>query len=196
MVGVGDQFDQPNDKPVVVLEGEQFDDGVTFTGDGWTGTIAGGHFKAEKGTESFDLEHVNRVPPTLGAKPPQGATVLFDGSNMNAWAKMKEKDWLTEDGPSLWHLVPVNALEVVPRTGSLISHKVFGDAKIHVEFRTLGSLAAPGDQLTAVRDLLYAMEADQANLDAFARLVVTAIRRVPSPPISVLFGSAIVGRAR
>jgi adenylate cyclase len=34
------------------------------------------------------------------------------------------------------------------------------------------------EQLAAVRDLLYAMEADQANLDAFAKLVVTAIRRV------------------
>ena len=57
---------------------------------------------------------------------------------MNSWAKMKEKDWLTEDGPSLWHLVPVAAMEVVPRTGSLISRKSFGDAKIHVEFRNLG----------------------------------------------------------
>jgi adenylate cyclase len=34
------------------------------------------------------------------------------------------------------------------------------------------------EQLTAVRDLLYAMEADHANLEAFARLVVNTIRRV------------------
>jgi adenylate cyclase len=34
------------------------------------------------------------------------------------------------------------------------------------------------EQLTAVRDLLYAMEASQANLDAFAKLVVGTVRRV------------------
>src|SRR3569832_2280325 len=90
------QFDQPNDKPVAILEGEQSGDTIAFTGDGWTGAIAGGHFKAAKGGESFVLQHVARTPPTLGAKPPAGAVVLFDGSNMNAWAKMKEKDWLTE----------------------------------------------------------------------------------------------------
>jgi hypothetical protein len=132
------KFDVANDKPVAILKGEQSGNTVTFTGDGWSGAIAGEHFKAEKGTESFDLQHVTRTPPTLGAKAPQGAIVLFDGTNMNSWAKMKEKDWLTEDGPSTWRIVPVNALEVMPRAGSLISHKQFGDAKIHVEFRTLG----------------------------------------------------------
>ncbi len=132
------KFDQPNDKPAAILEGEQSGATVTFSGDGWTGTIADGHFKGAKGSEHFDLQHIVRTPPSLGAKAPAGAVVLFDGSSMNSWAKMKEKDWLTEDGPPLWHLVPVNALEVVPRTGSLISRKQFGDAKIHVEFRTLG----------------------------------------------------------
>jgi hypothetical protein len=132
------KFDVTNDKPVAVLPGEFSGSMVKFTGDGWTGTIADGHFRASNGNESFDLQHITRTPPSLGEKPPAGATVLFDGSNMNLWAKMKEKDWLTEDGPSLWHLVPGAAIEVVPRAGSLISRKQFGDAKIHVEFRTLG----------------------------------------------------------
>ena len=131
-------FDVPNDKPVAVLDGELSGGTITFTGDGWTGTIADGHFKATGSSGSFDLQHIKRVPPSLGAKPPVGAIVLFDGTNMDAWAKMKEKDWLTEDGPSQWHLVPGGAMEVVPRAGSLISHKWFGDAKIHVEFRNLG----------------------------------------------------------
>lgn len=34
------------------------------------------------------------------------------------------------------------------------------------------------EQLTAVRDLLFAMEANQADLNAFSRLVVSAVRRV------------------
>jgi Domain of Unknown Function (DUF1080) len=132
------QFDLPNDKPVVVLQGVMSGDTVTFTGDEWNGVITGGHFKASNGHDTFDLQHITRTPPSLAMKPPAGAVVLFDGSSMDAWAKMKEKDWLTEDGPSLWHLVHGGILEVVPRTGSLISHKWFGDSKIHVEFRNLG----------------------------------------------------------
>jgi len=132
------QFDLPNDKPVAIVRGGLNGSEVKLTGDGWTGAIADGHFKASNGSESFDLEHVTRVPPSIGAKPPAGAIVLFDGSSMNAWAKMKEKDWLTEDGSSPWNLFANGVMEVVPHTGCLISHRKFGDCKIHVEFRNLG----------------------------------------------------------
>ena len=133
------QFDLPNDKPQVVLQGETSGKIITFTGDGWTGSIEGGHFKASKGDESFDLQHITRTPPSLGAKPPAGVIVLFDGTNMDAWAKMKEKDWLTEDGPAQWNLLAgKGVMEVAPRAGSLISHKSFGDFRLHVEFRNLG----------------------------------------------------------
>lgn len=156
------QFDQPNDKPVVTLNGETEGGEIHFTGDGWTGAIADGHFKATKGAESFDLQHVNRGSPTLGAKPPAGANVLFDGTNMNAWAKMKEKDWLTEDGPSQWHLIGNGAMEVVPRAGSLISHKWFGDAKIHVEFRNVGGPTNSG---------VYLQDRYEANInEVYGRL--------------------------
>ena len=131
-------FDQPNEKPLAIMTGEKTGDAFTLSGDGWTGAIADGHFKAQNGSETFDLQHIVRSSPTIGSKPPAGAAILFNGSDMNAWSKMKEKEWLTEDGPSLWHLVPGGAMEVVPRTGSLISKPQFGDAKIHVEFRTLG----------------------------------------------------------
>jgi hypothetical protein len=132
------KFDAPNDKPVAVLQGALAGGAVTFAGDGWTGSLEAGHFRASKGGESFDLQHINRTPPSLGMKPPKGAIVLFDGTNMDAWARMKERDWLTEDGPSQWHLIGGGAMEVVPRAGNLISHKWFGDAKIHVEFRNVG----------------------------------------------------------
>jgi hypothetical protein len=110
------KFDVPNDQPVVVLQGELSGNTVAFSEDGWTGTIAGGHFKASKGEDAFDLQRITRTPPSLGAKPPTGAIVLFDGTNMDAWAKMKERDWLKEDGPAQWHLVPGGAMEVVPRS--------------------------------------------------------------------------------
>jgi hypothetical protein len=75
-------------------------------------------------------------------KPPKGAVVLFDGRNMDSWSKMMEKEWLKEDGPCMWHLVPGDAVESVPRSGNCISKKTFGDAKIcvaHTDARRLGS---------------------------------------------------------
>jgi hypothetical protein len=45
------------------------------------GTIAGG--KITLGKDTF--ERVERKSSTLGAKPPAGALVLFDGSNADAW---------------------------------------------------------------------------------------------------------------
>jgi hypothetical protein len=155
-------FDQPHDKPLAILQSEQSGGTIAFSGDGWTGAIETGRFKASKGSETFDLQHITRTPPTLGAKPPKGAVVLFDGSNLNAWAKMKEKEWLTEDGPAPWHLVPDNAMEVVPRSGSIISRKQFGDARIHVEFRTLGGPTNSG---------VYVQDRYEANInEVYGRL--------------------------
>lgn len=79
------------------------------------------------------------APPTLGAKAPAGATVLFDGKNLDAWAKKAGKDWLKEDGPAKWKLVEGGAVEVVPASDCLISHQRFGDLRLHAEFRTLGA---------------------------------------------------------
>jgi catechol 2,3-dioxygenase-like lactoylglutathione lyase family enzyme len=132
------QFDQPHDIPVAVLNGTLANGTLPLEGDGWTGTIEGGHLKAKNGDQSIDLQHVARSSPTLGMKPPKGATVLFDGKNMDSWSKMMEKEWLKEDGPCMWHLVPGDAVESVPRSGNCISKKTFGDAKIHVEFRNIG----------------------------------------------------------
>ncbi len=134
------QFDQPDAKPLGVLKGEA----AALRGDGWSGAIAGGHFTAAKGAEQFDLQRVTRRPPTLGAVPPAGAVVLFDGRNLDAFANKKGKEWLVEDGPAPWKIVD-GALEVVPGTGGgIITHQKFGDCRVHAEFRTLGAPSNSG----------------------------------------------------
>ncbi len=57
------------------------DNKVTVTLAGQTGTISKG--KLTLGADT--LERVERKSPTEGAKPPEGAIVLFDGTNTDAW---------------------------------------------------------------------------------------------------------------
>ena len=121
-----------------VLQGTAPGDTITFSGDGWTGTIKDSHFTGGKGDRKFDLQHIERTSPTLGAKPPDGAVVLFDGSSFDSWAKKNGKDWLAENGAVPWKLVSDGAMEIIPTTESIITHKKFGDCHLHVEFRTIG----------------------------------------------------------
>jgi hypothetical protein len=64
-----------------------------------------------------DLPRILRKSPTLGAKPPQGAIVLFDGTNADAWINGR-----VEDG-----LLPNN---------DITTRQTFSDYQLHVEFRT------------------------------------------------------------
>ncbi|MCJ7692003.1 MAG: DUF1080 domain-containing protein [Sedimentisphaerales bacterium] len=97
-----------------VLEGQKF--AGTFQGQDFAGSLV--------------MEKVIRLSPTLGAKPPAGAVVLFNGDNFNEWKYSGNKP-----GPVQWKLVD-KAMEVVPGAGSIITKKEFADVKLHVEFRT------------------------------------------------------------
>jgi hypothetical protein len=105
-------FDQPNATPTAVLPLEKIE-------------LAG-------------FKQVARPSPTLGARPPAGAIVLFDGKSLDAWATKSGKDWLRPAGPASWKIVD-GAMEVVPAADSLITKRNFGDAHVHLEFRTLGA---------------------------------------------------------
>jgi hypothetical protein len=74
-----------------------------------------------KGAESkpVELKRVVRVSPTMGAKPPSGAVVLFDGTNTDEWKGGrldKTTKWLNTDG------------------SDIASKRKFSDYTVHCEF--------------------------------------------------------------
>jgi hypothetical protein len=90
-----------------------------FKGETWTGTIKDGVFSiTHEGAKVGDLKKVERKSATLGAKPPQGATVLFDGTTADHFenGKIIEGNLLAASSP--------------------ISKAKFQDHSLHLEFRT------------------------------------------------------------
>jgi hypothetical protein len=108
------------------------EDGLIYRASLWSGpgdpgslqgTIAG----TVKG--SYQLRPAPRSSPTLGLKPPAGALVLFDGSNLDAWTRQDPRNQ-----PATWRLVGDGSMEV--RGGNIITREKFGSFKLHLEFRT------------------------------------------------------------
>ena len=68
--------------------------------------------------------------PMLSPAPPSDAIVLFDGKDLSHWvqggrgSQTQEPKWKVENG----------YLEIVPRTGKLITKEKFGDCQLHVEW--------------------------------------------------------------
>lgn len=126
---------------VAVLEGAASEEPILLSGGDWRGEIENRRLRLIQGDTTLGLRRTAQTSPTLNAPPPRGAIVLFDGSNVDAWASQKPKAWETADGPADdWKLVPGGRLEAVPGAGSIITKQTFGDCKLHVEFRTLGAV--------------------------------------------------------
>lgn len=108
----GDGWNQ-TDK--VDIEGETVDGVATFKKDDVVSTIKDGVISVEAGGVKLgELKRVIRKSSTLGAKPPEGATVLFDGKNADEWEGGKVEGGLLVQGTT--------------------SKKKFGSHKIHIEF--------------------------------------------------------------
>jgi len=138
-----EEFDT-REEPIAVLDGRRDGDVVRFSGLGRydyaefqiEASIKNGQFNGTfEGDEvgSFEMEKAIRVSPTLGAEPPAGAIVLFNGKNFKQWKHTNKKP--VEDSVK-WNLLKGGAMEVVKGTGSIVTKKKFTDFKLHVEFRT------------------------------------------------------------
>jgi hypothetical protein len=92
---------------------------VVFSKDGYSGTLADGVItvKNPDGKVIGKLEKVERKSPTLGAKPPEGAVVLFDGTSVDNFEKGAR---MTDDG------LLMQGVE---------SNDKFESHKLHLEFR-------------------------------------------------------------
>ncbi len=135
--------------PIVVLTGDQAGAIANFTGEGSTGKIGKGKLIITKGAEKYEMKPFSRISPTMNAKPPKGAIVLYDGANLDAWKKVMEKDWLEGTSPAdNFKILPDGALQVVPHAAgqyeSIITKQQFGDCFLHLEFRLQGEVTNGG----------------------------------------------------
>jgi len=92
---------------------------VRFSSNGWTGLLNGTTLELSdfKGSPIGKLERVERTSPTMGAKPPEGAVVLFDGTSVAAF---KDGAKMTQDGLLMQ---------------GCTTKEAFGDCELHIEFR-------------------------------------------------------------
>jgi len=78
------------------VEGKRDGDSVRFDSkDGYTADLSDGTLTIKTSAGGpYTMKKTVRTSPTLGAKPPAGATILFDGTNTDEWAGGR----LKEDG--------------------------------------------------------------------------------------------------
>ena len=108
------------DEPTFTMEGKTEDEVTKLSGRNLSGTIRDGAMVITdpEGAERIRLTRTERKSPALGAKPPEGALVLFDGTDADLW-----------DGT---HVTELGTLHAGARLKEPIGPN---GLKLHVEFR-------------------------------------------------------------
>lgn len=105
----------------ITAHGKTEGESTPVKGDKTTGTITGDTFKGSLDGD-FELKKTQRKSPTLGEKAPEGAIVLFDGTNDDHWVGTRGKK--------------VRKVLAVAKTGGIRTNEKFRDFKLHIEFRS------------------------------------------------------------
>jgi len=115
---------------------------LRFEGDGFAGEAVGDHMTGtgrridHMGTEdglAIELKKVVRPCPGVGAKPPDGAVVLFDGTGFDAWQPDRGDaiTWKVVDGAACaWPTMTEHAIGP-----GIVTRRAFRDCRLHLEFR-------------------------------------------------------------
>ncbi len=99
------------------ITGKREGNKVVFSGEP-TAVIENGKISIKrKQAQPVTLPRIERKSSTLGSKPPEGATVLFDGTSTDKWKKATMKDDLLQ-------------------ASKCTTKEKFGDYTLHLEFRT------------------------------------------------------------
>lgn len=123
--------------PVEVLAGVWHEDQggpLRLTGGKWRAVSDGGVIQGQSVgmiPMQFSLGRVQRESPTLGAPPPEGAIVLFDGTGFDEWERRGRGS-----GPILWTLEEDGAMMVAPQTHNIQTRRVLRDFDLHIEWRS------------------------------------------------------------
>ncbi|MCK4785339.1 MAG: DUF1080 domain-containing protein [Desulfobacteraceae bacterium] len=125
----------------VVIRAKPSGNKLDFQQDFWSGTIQENRFTGKgtlRGREgNFEMKKVFYKSPRLDVKPPQGALVLFNGSDFAEW-EMIQRDGKT--GPVKWK-IDNGIMKIVPEFGnhkigaSIGTRRSFCDFHMHIEFR-------------------------------------------------------------
>jgi len=91
-----------------------------------------GTFEGQGESGTFELTKTIRLSPTLGAEPPAGAIVLFNGKNFRQWGPTEKKPGVKS---AQWSRTKDGAMEVKKGAGSIVTKKKFADFRLHLEFR-------------------------------------------------------------
>jgi len=118
----------------VELDGKTEGQAVTFSGtygNACKASYADGAIKGTCGKDGkVQMKRIERVSPTMGAKPPAGAIVLIDGKNFDEVVARPGKD----GKPQEWKVADDGG--VLMAKGGIRSKRSFGGSfKMHVEFK-------------------------------------------------------------